>query len=126
MLRTLANHTSPSPAPSDSDLLTYLDRLDGCACRVGDLLDQTPLPIHLKSVLKQNWRVTRQKLSYFRRELQRSEGEVREDLKVLHHTLLPDVIHYQVTLGTMILDDNCSDKAHIQNWRALWTDYVLD
>ena len=105
------------------DTLHYIDGLHRRALRVATYIDSIPLPGELQQELQQTWRITRQKLTYFRRELERSQGELADDLRVLHRTLLPQVIDYHVKLGELMISDNCLDDTYLQGWRAIWQNY---
>ena len=101
----------------------YIDRLNQQSAEVVKLISTLPIPTELRAELAQTWRITRQKLAYFRRELDRSDGELLEDLRVLHAALLPRVMQYQVKIGQMMIADNCSDTAYLHRWNAIWTDF---
>ena len=83
------------------------------------------MPTPLKMEFQQQWRITRQKLAYFRRELSRADGELREDLMLLHGALLPEVISYQVKLGSMMIGDTCPDHRFMHRWNAIWTNMEI-
>ncbi|MBB4078442.1 hypothetical protein GGR28_001055 [Lewinella aquimaris] len=106
--------------------VAYLDRLDGQSAEVVRLIQALPIPPALQSHLHQTWRITRQKLAYFRRELSRSDGELQEELEVLHSTLLPEVISYQIRLGAMMISDTCPDHQYLNQWKSIWSNFDLD
>ncbi|MCP9235670.1 hypothetical protein [Lewinella sp. JB7] len=106
--------------------IAYIDRLNGQSVRVVAMIDTLPIPPALQSHLQQTWRITRQKLAYFRRELARSDGELQQDLEVLHATLLPEVISYQVKLGAMMIADTCPDQQYLNEWKSIWSNFDLD
>ncbi|PPK85834.1 hypothetical protein CLV84_2741 [Neolewinella xylanilytica] len=104
--------------------LDYINRLDQQSAKVVAMAGDIPMPIALRSELLQTWRITRQKLAYFRRELERADGEFRKELEVLHNALLPEVIAYQVRLGAMMIGDTCEDHRYLHRWRAIWTNFT--
>ena len=114
---------SDGHAAFEDDTLRYIDGLHRRALQVAQYLDTVPLPAALQQELQQTWRITRQKLGYFRRELERSKGEQAEELSLLHRALLPQVINYHVKLGELMIDDNCKDHKHLQGWRAIWKNF---
>jgi hypothetical protein len=105
----------------ENGTLAYLDQLDRRAADAITIAEDLPLPLALRLELQQTWRITRQKLAYFRREFLRAEGETREELDILHSLLLPDVIDYQIKIGAMMIEDNCGETEHLFRWRKLWT-----
>lgn len=123
---------TPSPTTLTStkalstDTLNYLNRLDEQSGRVVRLVDTLPLQPALRAELRQSWHITRQKLAYFKRELERADGELREELSLLHHALLPDVISYQVKMGDMMIGDHCAgDHTYLHRYRAIWNNFNL-
>lgn len=110
----------------DHTTLNYIDRLDDQSSKVVQLVDTLPMPLPLRTEFLQTWRITRQKLAYFRRELARADGELQQDLAVLHSALLPEVISYQVKLGTMMISDTCKDHRYLHQWKAIWSNFDTD
>ena len=104
----------------------YIDRLNQQSLEVVSLIPTLPLPLELRTELAQMWRITRQKLAFFRRELDRSDGELLDDLRILHAALLPSVMQYQVRLGHMMIADNCTDESYLQRWNAIWQNFGMD
>ena len=104
--------------------LAYLQLLDARSAKVLAMADSIPMPEALRSELAQTWRITRQKLAYFRRELEKADGEFRRELEILHNALLPDVINYQVRLGFMMLSDTCTDQRYLTEWKNIWQGLV--
>ncbi|WP_116107869.1 hypothetical protein [Lewinella sp. IMCC34191] len=104
--------------------IAYINRLDSQSAKVVAMAEDIPMPQALRSELLQTWRITRQKLAYFRRELERADGEFRKELEVLHNALLPEVISYQVKLGAMMISDTCKDGRYLHRWQAIWTNYT--
>ena len=114
---------SDGQAAFEDDTLRYIDGLHRRALHVAQYIDTIPLPVELQQELQQVWRITRQKLVYFRRELERSEGEQAEELRLLHRALLPQVINYHVKLGELMINDNCDDRHYLQGWQAIWKNF---
>lgn len=112
-------------SPIDQHTLTYLAKLDEQSSRVVRLVDSLPMPAPLRRELQQTWRITRQKLAYFRREFYRADGELQEDLRILHAALLPEVIAYQVKLGAMMISDTCDDRCYLGEWKEIWKNYDI-
>ncbi len=110
----------------ERNTIAYIDRLNLQSIQVVDLVEGLPLPVPLKSELQQTWRITRQKLAFFRRELARADGELQEELETLHETLLPQVISYQVKMGAMMISDTCVDRTHLDQWKRIWSNFNLD
>lgn len=108
----------------EDDTLRYIDGLQTDTQRADQFIDTLPLPDVFKQELRQTWRITRQKLTFFRRELERSEGELAEELRVLHHALLPEVINYHVRLGELMIADHCDDTTYLQQWQSIWRGYT--
>jgi hypothetical protein len=107
----------------DTSLVRYIKQLDQTSASIVDMADDLPMPLPLRSELQQTWRITRQKLAYFLRELERSDGEMQEELTTLHSALLPDVISYQVKLGAMMIGDTCADRNYLDRWNELWNNF---
>ena len=119
----MINSPSVSP-PTQESVLRYLTSLQETSQRAAELIEAVPLPRPLQSELHDAWRATRRKLSYFQRELSRSEEEgLEERLVLLHQTLQPDVISYQIRLGSMMIEDSCQDKTYVAQWNRLWTNF---
>lgn len=116
--RTESYNTQTQPATA------YLDELSDQARRVVKLVDTIPLPQPLRAELQQSWRITQQKLAYFRRELSRADGKLSEELQQLHSTLLPPVISYQVKVGAMMISDTCGDETSLRDWNDIWKNFV--
>ncbi len=112
--------------PFERNTIAYIDRLTRQASQVVDMIETIPIPAPLKSELQQTWRITRQKLAYFRRELSRADGELQEELETLHETLLPQVITYQVKIGAMMIADTCSDRSYLEQWKTIWSNFNLE
>ncbi len=112
--------TSPN---FENKTLAYINRLDQQSAKVVAMAEDIPMPVALRSELLQTWRITRQKLAYFRRELERADGEFKSELEVLHNALLPEVISYQVRLGAMMIGDTCQDHRYLHRWKAIWTNF---
>ncbi|WP_420460813.1 hypothetical protein [Neolewinella sp.] len=104
----------------------YIDRLNQQSLEVVSLIPTLPLPLELRTELAQTWRITRQKLAYFRRELDRSDGELLDELRILHAALLPRVMQYQVRLGEMMIADNCTDDSYLKRWNAIWQNFGME
>lgn len=100
--------------------LAYLQLLDARSAKVVAMAERLPMPDALRNELAQTWRITRQKLAYFRRELEKADGEFRRELEVLHNALLPEVINYQVRLGFMMITDTCTDQRFLTEWKNIW------
>lgn len=105
---------------SDSTL-NYIQRLDEQSSQVVQLVDTLPMAPSLRSELEQMWHLTREKLAFFRQEFTCADGKLQEDLTVLHAALLPEVISYQVKLGAILIDNNCSDQRYLDEWKSIWT-----
>ena len=112
--------------PFERSTLAYIDRLNRQSGQVVDMIENIPLPRALQAELRQTWRITRQKLAFFRRELARADGELQEDLETLHGALLPQVISYQVKIGAMMISDSCADRSYLHQWKAIWSNFNLD
>ncbi|CAH0999773.1 hypothetical protein LEM8419_01073 [Neolewinella maritima] len=102
---------------------TYIDRLNQRALEVVNLINTLPLPSELHAELAQSWRITRQKLAFFRRELERCDGEVQEELRIMHSALLPQVMQYQIKVGAMMIADHCDDKQYLEKWSSIWNEF---
>ena len=113
-------NTSPD---FQNSTLAYINTLDRRSAEVVAMAENIPMPPSLRSELLQTWRITRQKLAYFKRELERADGEFRSELEVLHNTLLPEVISYQVRLGAMMIGDTCQDNDYLHQWRRIWKNF---
>lgn len=111
----------PMATTSAEETLVYIDRLDRQSSQAVKLAETLPMPDALRMELQQTWRITRQKLAYFRRELAKAGGELREELVILHSALLPEVISYHVRLGSMMITDTCDDHRFLHRWNAIWT-----
>jgi hypothetical protein len=107
----------------ETSTIDYIDLLDRKSATVVQMAGDMPMPASLRSELQQTWRITRQKLAYFRRELERADGEMQEELEVLHGALLPNVINYQVKLGAMMISDTCTDRDYLERWNELWKNF---
>ncbi|WP_157974306.1 hypothetical protein [Lewinella sp. IMCC34183] len=70
--------------------------------------------------MRKTWWGTRQKLVYFRQELQRADGDFKCALERLHRELLSDVISCLVRQGERILSAHGAGNHHIQRWNAIW------
>ena len=105
--------------------LAYLQKLDAKSASVVAMAERLPMPEALRSELAQTWRITRQKLAFFRRELEKADGELRRELETLHNALLPEVINYQVRLGYMMLTDTCSDSSYLAEWKTIWREFTM-
>ena len=117
---SMYQNTSPE---FQSSTLAYINKLDQRSEAVVAMVEKMPMPTPLRSELMQTWKITRQKLAYFRRELERANGEFRSELEVLHNTLLPEVISYQVRLGAMMIGDTCEDHTYLQQWKRIWNNF---
>lgn len=111
----------PALPDYQNQTLAYINRLDNQSAQVVALAENLPMPDALRAELMQTWRITRQKLAYFRRELERADGEFRKELEILHNALLPEVITYQVRLGAMMIGETCADHCYLHRWKAIWT-----
>ncbi|NJB84745.1 hypothetical protein GGR26_000490 [Lewinella marina] len=105
--------------------LAYINRLDQQSAQVVALAEELPMPLSLRLELQQSWRITRQKLAYFRRELERADDGFKRELEQLHNALLPEVISYQVRVGAMMISDTCTDHRYLHRWKAIWTNFKL-
>ncbi len=85
-----------------------------------DLAGELPIPITQQLELQHIWRLTRQKLDYFRRELERADARFRNELEQLHNALLPEIIACQVRLSNCILERFCLDSCFTEQWKAIW------
>lgn len=108
----------------EDETIRYIDGLQTYTQQADQFINTLPLPEALRQELRQTWRITRQKLTFFRRELERSEGELAEELRVLHHALLPQVINYHVRLGELMIADHCDDTTYLQQWQSIWRGYT--
>ena len=117
---SMYQNTSPE---FENSTLAYIKTLDQRSAEVVNLAESIPMPTALRYELLQTWRITRQKLAYFRRELERADGEFRSELEVLHNTLLPEVISYQVRLGAMMISDTCEDNSYLSQWKRIWNNF---
>ena len=117
---SIRQDTSPN---FENKTIAYINRLDVQAAKVEAMAQEIPMPDALRSELQQTWRITRQKLAYFRRELERADGEFIKELEVLHNALLPEVISYQVRLGAMMIGDTCDDHRYLHRWKSIWSNF---
>lgn len=106
--------------------LEQLERLGTQATKAKQMIDELPVNSAIRTELKQSWGITLQKLSYFRREMKKADDELRINLGVLHQTLLPGIIKYQVAVGAMMIQDHCDDHRHLHRWKAIWQNYDID
>jgi hypothetical protein len=115
---------SPNIAAAvDNPTVAYIDRLDRTSATVVRFLRDLPLRPETRSEMRDTWEATRRKLAYFRHELLRSTGEARENLEVLHRSMLPNVVAYQVKTGTILLRKECRDSRILDRWHALWKNF---
>ena len=100
--------------------LAYIKRLDIQSKEVMELSKELPIPISQRLELQHTWRVTRQKLAYFRKELERADDAFRQELELLHNALLPEIISCQVKLSDRLIRKFCKDECATERWSSIW------